>query len=74
MKLIDRETYKKIKRMNRKELQTFLANVYKTGFREGTEVGEDTNFRIRLSKVLNNTKGVGTVLYDRIMEKAKEVK
>ncbi len=71
--LINRKTYKAIKRMDRQEMEEFLARVYKNGFKDGTDAGNMADFRIKLSQVLNRTKGVGTVLYDRIMQNAKEM-
>lgn len=67
-KLINKELYKKVKKMNRKQMKEYLENIYKNGFRAGAESGDNADFRIRLSQVLNKTKGVGMVLYDRIME------
>lgn len=71
--MINRETYKSVKKMDRQEMECFMKNIYRRGFKEGIEVGDNTDFRIRLSKVLNNTKGIGIKLYDAVMEKAKEI-
>lgn len=70
---LNRKMYKDIKKYDRQQMENFLKNIYSEGFRDGAEVGDKTDFRIRLSEVLNKTKGVGITLYDRIMENAKEV-
>lgn len=71
--LINRKTYKKVKKMDRKEMEDFLVGIYREGFKDGAESGENADFRIKLSKLLEETKGVGPKLYDRIMRKAKEM-
>ncbi|MBU5424987.1 hypothetical protein KQI41_01075 [Tissierella pigra] len=73
MNLLNKTTYKAVKRMNRQEMKEHFEEIYKLGFRDGSEVGDKTDFRIKLSKVLNKTKGVGIILHDRIMENAKEM-
>lgn len=71
-KLINRSTYKRVKKMDRKEMESFLAKLYREGFQAGVEAGDNADFKIKLSKVLNKTKGIGTVMYNRIMESVKE--
>lgn len=71
--LLNRKMYKDIKRYDRQQMENFLKNIYSEGFRDGADAGDKADFRIRLSEVLNKTKGVGEILYDRIMENAKEV-
>ena len=71
--LINRKTYKEIKKMDRQDMELFLAKVYKNGFKDGTAAGDMADFKIRLSQTLNKTKGIGIVLYDRIMQTAKEM-
>ena len=70
---LNRKLYKDIKKYDREEMESFLRTVYTEGFRDGAEAGDKTDFRIKLSEVLNKTKGIGATLYDRIMENAKEV-
>lgn len=72
-KIFNRKMYKEIKKMDRKSMENYVRDVYRQGFKDGTEVGNDVDFRIKLSKVLNKTKGIGIKLYDKIMENAKEV-
>ena len=71
--LLNRKTYKEIKKYNREQMENFLRIVYTEGFRDGADAGDRTDFRIKLSQVLNNTKGMGPTLYSRIMENAKEI-
>ena len=68
---LDRSQYKQIKRMNRDDMNEFLERLYKNGFEDGVESSNNADFRIRLSQVLENTKGIGPKLYDRIMETEK---
>lgn len=74
-KLLNRKTYKAIKRMDREKMESFIAiaNVYHEGFKDGSEAGKKADFKIQLSEVLNKTKGIGPKLYDKIMETAKEM-
>ena len=71
--LINRKTYKKVKKMDRQEMEVFLADIYKTGFEDGVDAGNKADFKIQLVEVLNNTKGIGPKLFDRILETAKEM-
>ena len=68
---LDRTLYKKIKRMNREEMRQMLETQFSLGFNAGAESSNNADFRIRLSQVLENTKGIGPKLYDRIMETEK---
>lgn len=71
--LINRKTYKKVKKMDRKEMEDFLVGIYREGFKDGAESGENADFRIKLSKLLKEVPGVGITIYNRIMTKAKEM-
>jgi len=71
--LLNRETYKKIKKMDRQEIEAFLAEIYNQGFQDGTEAGNKVDFKIMLVQVLEKTKGVGPKTFDRIMETVKEL-
>lgn len=53
-------------------METFLSNLYKNSYRDGTEDSSNVDFRIKLVDILENTKGVGATLFNRIMEQAKE--
>lgn len=71
--LINRKTYKEVKKMNRQKMEQFIVGIYSDGFNDGADAGGKVDFRIKLSEVLNTTKGIGPTLYDRIMARAKEV-
>lgn len=72
-KLINRKQYKAIKKMDRQEMERFLARIYSEGFEDGVEAGDNADFKIKLVEVLENTKGIGPKLFDRIMETVKEM-
>lgn len=71
--LLNRKTYKAIKKMDRQEMEAFFVDTYHQGFEDGVKAGDNADFKIQLSKVLNATKGIGPVMYDRIMETVKEM-
>ena len=71
--LINRKIYKKVKRMDRQEMEAFLADIYHQGFQDGVEAGDNADFKIKLVEVLENTKGIGPKLFDRIMKTVKEM-
>lgn len=71
---LDRSLYKEIKKMNRAAMQEFLERLYRSGYEDGTEISSNADFRIRLHQILENTKGVGITLYQRIMKTEKEMK
>lgn len=71
--LVNRKTYKNVKKMDRQQMEMFIVGVYSDGFNDGVDAGGNVDFRIRLSEILNSTKGVGPTLYDRIMARAKEM-
>lgn len=71
--LVNRRTYKNVKKMDRQQMEKFIAGVYSEGFNEGADAGGNVDFRIKLSEVLQSTKGVGPTLYNRIMTRAKEM-
>lgn len=73
MKLMERSQYKEIKRYNREELQTFIFSIYKTGFQDGVKVGNNTDFKIKLVQLLENTKGVGKATTNKILNTLKEM-
>ena len=54
-------------------MEVFLAKIYHHGFRDGVEAGDSTDFKIKLAEVLNNTKGIGPKLFERIMATVKEM-
>lgn len=73
LQLLTRKLYKKIKKMDRQEMEAFLAKIYHQGFQDGAEAGDNADFKIQLVKVLESTKGVGPKTFDKIMETVKEM-
>lgn len=73
LQILTRKLYKKIKKMDRQEMEAFLAKIYHQGFQDGAEAGGDADFKIQLVKVLESTKGVGPKTFDKIMETVKEM-
>ena len=73
MKLITRKQYKEIKKMDREQIENFLAKIYSQGYEDGKEAAEMADFKIKLVQLLEKTKGVGPKTFDRIMETVKEM-
>lgn len=71
--LLNRKTYKLVKKMDRQQMEEFLATVYSEGFQDGAESAEGADFKINLVEILNKTKGVGIKTFDNIMQTAKEM-
>lgn len=57
--------------MNDYELQRIKRQSYTKGLKDGQEIGCKADMTIKLDKVLRETKGVGEVLYGRIMKELK---
>lgn len=70
--MLNRKQYKAIKKYDRQEMEQFVGGIYKNGFQDGVEAGDNADFKIRLMEVLQKTKGIGPSLTLRIMETAKE--
>mgnify|MGYP001184927156 CR=1 FL=1 len=73
LQLLTRKQYKEIKKMDRQEMEAFLARIYHQGFQDGAEAGDNADFKIKLVEVLKNTKGIGPKLFERIMGTVKEM-
>lgn len=71
--LINRKIYKKVKKMDRQEMEAFLADIYHRGYQDGAESANNADFKIKLVEVLKKTKGVGPKMFDRIMQTVKEM-
>ena len=65
--------YKEIKKMDRQQIENFLAKVYVQGYEDGTEDAEVTDFKIKLMQVLERTKGVGAKTTEKILQTVKEM-
>lgn len=72
-KILNRKIYKSVKKMDRQEMEAFLADIYKAGFKDGVEAGDNADFRIKLVEILNKTKGIGPKTFNNIMETVKEM-
>lgn len=71
--LINRKMYKEIKKYDRQEMERFLANIYKQGFEDGAEAGDNADFKIKLVQVLQNTKGVGEKTIEKVLGTLEEM-
>lgn len=52
-------------------MEEFLKNLYTQGLREGAEIGDKVDFKVKLMQILNNTKGVGDKTRDKILATLK---
>jgi len=72
-KLFTRKDYKRLKKMDRVEMENFIKSIYRTGYADGAAAEAEASREIDIAQALLNTKGVGEVLYKRIMEEVKKV-
>lgn len=73
--LITREKFKKIKKMDRREVETFVFNLYQEAFMDGYEKGKTSAPLIDLGKLhekLLEIKGIGKVKAEAIINIIKE--
>lgn len=77
--LVNRETYKSIKKYDHAQMENFLTRVYVEGFKDGTEADKGIDTQEATAKEqelmyqaietgLDATKGVGEKLKQRILE------
>ncbi len=71
--LINRKTYKAVKRYDRQEMERFLKDIYTQGFRDGAEAGSNADFKIKLVQVLESTKGVGEKTIKKVLNTLKKL-
>jgi hypothetical protein len=71
--LITRKQYKEIKKYDRQQMEIFLTNIYKDGFQDGVNAGDNADFKIKLVQVLQNTKGVGEKTIEKVLDTLKEM-
>ncbi len=77
----NRNLYKKVKKMDRQEMENFFKFIeesgkrigYEQGFRDGADAGDKADFKIKLIQVLNNTKGVGDKTIRKVLNTLKEM-
>lgn len=73
--LINRKTYKDIKKYDRQEMENFLRIIYTKGFKDGASSGNQADRKIELIQFLEGLeiKGVGEKTKEKILEAYKEV-
>lgn len=76
--LLNRKTYKKIKKMDKQEMENFVGNVYTQGYqdgwKEGSEASQEIDYQIELVQFLQqlNVKGIGPKTKDKIIKAYRE--
>ncbi|MGN0657727.1 MAG: hypothetical protein ACI4KR_13145 [Ruminiclostridium sp.] len=65
--ILDRETYKKIKSMNRAEMEKTLKNLYQLGYENALKEGTVDIDTEKLRAELGNIKGIGESRLNEIM-------
>lgn len=71
--LLPKSEYKKIKKLNREEMDTYFLGLYNKGFSDGADAGNKADFKIKLVQVLNKTKGVGDKTIKKVLNTLKEM-
>lgn len=70
--LINRTRYKDIKRYDHQQMEDFLTEVYKNGFIDGE--ASVTGVELQdVEKTLQDVKGIGPVVWNRIKERLAEL-
>ena len=64
---LNREQYKRVKRMDHKQMEDFICNMYNEGYTDGKEAAEPRIRPSDIASVLIEIKGVGTKKADEIM-------
>lgn len=65
---LNREQYKWVKRMDHKQMEDFICNIYNEGYADGKAAAEPKIKSCDIATVLNDIKGVGTKKAAEIME------
>lgn len=72
VKILTREKYKSIKKMDHNQMQQFVVEIYKNGYADGKEASESKAVDLEtLKEAISTSKGVGNVVYKNIMEKVE---
>ncbi len=67
--LLDRELYRKIKNMNKSELNNFINNVYNTGKEDALSEVEIAKINIEQIRIeISEIKGIGETRLNQIMD------
>lgn len=69
--MLSREQYKKIKAMNREEMDTYLNNLYAEGHNAGV-AALSIALAPKIDRGIRNTPGIGEKRYDEIMKNINE--
>lgn len=72
--MITRDQYKGVKRMDHKQMENFVANLYNEGFKDGKDAAETK--RVRPSDIavaISEIKGIGTKKAAEIMAVVNEL-
>lgn len=64
---LNREQYKNVKRMDHKQMETFIVNVYNEGFEDGKKTAGSRVKPSDIASILVDIKGVGTKKAAEIM-------
>lgn len=64
---LNREQYKKVKRMDHKQMENFIENVYSEGYEDGKKAAGSRVKPSDIANVLVDIKGVGTKKAAEIM-------
>lgn len=71
-KILTREKYKQIKKMDHSQMQIFITEIYKSGYADGKADSESKAVDLEaLKEAISTSKGVGNVVYKNIMEKVE---
>lgn len=70
--MINRTKYKGIKRYDHKQMEDFLTDVYKNGYADGKESVPGVELQ-DVEKALQDVKGIGPVVWNRIKERLAEL-
>lgn len=71
--LINRKTYKKVKSMDKQEMEDFLARIYHQGYQDGIRDAETVDFKTKLVQVLEQTKGIGQKTIQNVLNTLKDM-
>lgn len=70
--MINRTKYKDVKRYDHKQMEDFLTDVYKNGYADGKESVPGVELQ-DVEKALQDVKGIGPVVWNRIKERLAEL-
>lgn len=74
--LLNRKTYKAIKKYDRQQMEDFFKTIYeegfKDGFKEGAKAAPAIDLKIELVRLLENVKGIGPKTKGKILSTLKE--